>query len=72
MLESSELYVDRGRDRVGEGCISYRSDCIGHGAVNPITSNHPLYLVTKSLGLQVCATNPGCGQGASTPAFAWW
>jgi len=31
MSESSELYVDRGWDRVEEGCIRYRSDCICHG-----------------------------------------
>jgi len=24
-------HVNRGRDGVGEGYISYRSDCIGHG-----------------------------------------
>jgi len=31
MSESSELYIDRGWDRVGEGCIRYRFDCLGQG-----------------------------------------
>jgi len=31
MYESSEFNVGRDRDRVGEGCIKYRSDYIGHG-----------------------------------------
>ena len=31
MSNSSELYVDRAWDRLGEVCIRYRSDCIGHG-----------------------------------------
>ena len=31
MSEGSELYIDRGWDRVGEGCIRYRYDCLGYG-----------------------------------------
>jgi len=59
MSESSEPHVDRGQDGVGEGFIRYRSDCIGHALPNPTTSNHPLYLATKSRGLQGYAATPG-------------
>jgi len=31
MSESLELYMDRGWDREGEGCIGYRFDFIGYG-----------------------------------------
>ena len=31
MSKSSELHLDRGGDRVGEGCVRYRFDFIGHG-----------------------------------------
>jgi len=69
--ESSEFYVDRGRNRVVEGDIRYRSDC--SSAAKLTNSNHPLYLATKSLGFLGYATTPGCGQVGFTSAFlSWW
>ena len=37
MSKSSELHLDRGGDRVGEGCVRYRFDFIGHGQFQIVT-----------------------------------